>query len=83
MDENLARTLYRIIVGLAVLGLFFSLVRIAQGGIEGTALLGVVVGVALLLVGVSGLRRRAPARDEPKSKKPRKQPGSSQSIRRP
>ncbi len=78
MDENLARTLYRIIVGLAVLGLFFSAVRIVQSGIEGTDLLGVVVGIALLLIGVSGLRRRAStAPEDPKGRKSRKPAGSS------
>lgn len=69
MNANLARTLYRIIVALAAVGLFISLIRVLQSGLQAEDVFAVLIGVFLLFVGINGLRKASPTADAPRQGK--------------
>ncbi len=57
MDASLARNLYRIVVGLAVVGLFLTALHIYLSGFQTEDTISILAGAALLLIGIAGLRR--------------------------
>lgn len=57
MDASLARTLYRVVIGLAVVGLFLTVLHIYLSGFQTEDTVSILAGAALLLIGIAGLRR--------------------------
>lgn len=77
MDRSLARTLYRVVVGLAIVGIFITALHIYLSGFQNEDTLSILVGVALLLIGIAGLRKIVtPAPEKPQKGKSGKPSGA-------
>jgi hypothetical protein len=70
--------LYRVVVGLAFVGIFITVLRIYLSGFQTEDTLSMLGGVALLLIGIVGLRGIAtPAPPKPQKGKPGKPSGAT------
>lgn len=76
MDASLARTLYRVVIGLAVVGLFLTVLHIYLSGFQTEDTLSILAGAALLLIGIAGLRKIVVPSPKPQKGKPSKSPGA-------
>jgi hypothetical protein len=59
LDRSLARTLYRVVFGLAIVGLFLTALHIYLSGFQTEDAVSILAGVAILLIGIAGLRKVA------------------------